>query len=477
VVSGDRPDGYKLFRGAATFKNEDTETISNMISYDYSSETQITVTTDNYLTSTVALVDKPGPAPEGKVWVYRVVAERYGLTSESSFTPIALLKAPAVPSDFTVKGWATDSTKAQITWDVPEEQYDAKFKLEKIEIGSYKTGVSPVNAQVGDITSTVGNFLPAATSDGIILPANYLEGRAVVVDNLTNYGTRKQWLYRLTITKDGLSSECFEILNDPAFVAATGVSLSNGNTSDPINDASVGAIYQSAGTIRLRLMLSNTYWDDKPAIEIYKRKTSDPEEAYVLIPATTHGFTADAAIAAGSGDLYWTDSDVKIGVTYVYKVELTKTIDGSVVTFDNSGDKESSPIEPANVDPATTRFTFSAFGSTDTIPSQVTGTVRIKITASGGDGYAYLNGAMVRYQVVNSGVTTPGPNWSSVTVVRNITNPNRPTGTPTEYNYSIRIPVNAGLSKDVLYYWEGVQTPESANFTGMNPQVVSVTGD
>jgi hypothetical protein len=468
-ISWDLPSGmlvsdieYKLYRGAATFKNEQTGVIGNMTGYDYTTETAITVSLDNYTGAKLAVVDKPSSptAPDGKVWVYRLVAVRYGYDSESVFAAIGLENAPSLSSaNFSVAGHALDATQAFITWDVDEDLYDATFTLTRARILSPTadtegTGSSGV-LQLSDIES-VGSYASVT-----IAQTDYLEGKAVVIDKASDLTTRSRWLYRLVAKKGNLASEpTYAILQDSAFVAATSVTLTDANTSSALNAAGSADpnLYQAANTQRIALgNLSGTYWGDNPAITLYRREASQPETAYeIVLNGTDPAFpVGNVQTAAGTpaDSVVFTDPGLDYNKQYIYKVVVTNT--GGTIRFKNSGGVSSS------LTPTKTTVTLSAYSGGMSLSSNA---IRLSAVGSSG-GNAYLQGMKVKVRTKVHGTSQYTAAWQVLTVARGNESGSGTAADPNVYSYYVNITgLTGGIAYDIQYWSDGTSEPSgSAN--------------
>ncbi|MDR2078327.1 MAG: hypothetical protein LBP74_01230, partial [Treponema sp.] len=452
LVSWDLPTSneglsYKLYRGAGTFKNEVTGTIGNVTSYDYETEVKITVTADNYngASNKVLVIDKPTAPPAGTVWLYRVEVVQNEIVSDPAFAAITLLTKPTAPT-ITVGAYSADTTKAFITWNVTEDLYDAEFKLEKAPI--VKPSASETLTGLGAIEA-VGAYIPAKTATGIIAKADYLEGRGVVIDD-KDLITRTRWLYRLTVTKDGLSDTSFGILETPAFVSTTAVGITSANTTGSLTPTSTNDPfnYQAAKTIRLTLTnLGSTYWADAPKIELLRRKSTDPEEAFVRIDTdAAPAFTVTSA----SDTPIWIDSDANLELekSYIYKIVI-KNKDGTI-RFTNTSSEYSSPLAPVG----SAYFTsFVQYSGSNAVPTN-----RIRVDVTGGNEYygdAYLQDLPVKYRIKDLTVATPTwGGWVSATVIK----VREGSGTPYTYSYYFDINATSGRNYDIQFY---VDTPSA----------------
>jgi hypothetical protein len=454
---------YKLYRGAATFKNDQTGAIGNLTGYDYATETALTVTIDNYTGAKLAVLDKPPAAPADKVWVYRVVAVQYGYDSESAFAAITLETAPDLSTaNFSVTDYALDATNAFITWNVDEDLYDAAFTLTRARILSPAADVDGTGNN-GDLVAndieSVGPYAPVKTTTGVIAPADYLEGKAVVID--TGVTTRSRWLYRLVVKKGNLESNPeYAILQAKAFSAAASVTLAGDNTANALapNSSDPNA-YQPANTQRVALgNLSNTYWGDSPAITLYRREASQPETAYVKVPATGSAFTAaeaQAAIGTPAGAVIFTDTEVDYTKQYVYKVVVTNT-DGTI-RFKNSDNSEG---VSSSLDPAKTTVTLAAYSGGQTLPGKA-----IWLTATGSSGNAaYLQNMKVKVRTKDTTAATPQYTaWRELTVVRDKESGSGTVADPNVYGYIVKITgLTTGNGYDIQYWNDDGTTQEPA---------------
>jgi fibronectin type 3 domain-containing protein len=424
---------YKLYRGAAAFKNEATGNLVNLTSYDYNDETEIAVTSANYITATtVVVVDRPAAAPAGKAWVYRVVAQQYGYDSESGFAAIGLLTAPdATTLSFAAAAYALNPTQASITWNVPVDLYGAKFTLTRARIVTPDASVSPVTlATIQEVTS----YSPVNTADGVVPPASYQEGRAVVLD--TAVTTRSRWLYRLVVEKDGLVSEpVYDILEGTAFASTTNASLSLANTPYELypDDPGNNTAYQAANTIRLALNMGSTYLADNPLIKVYRREAAAPETAFEEV---SPGFTAAQALVTPT--LYWIDTGVDYSKTYIYKV-VVYSADGSV-RFTNSGTGDlSTALRPA--------YAIS-IGTLSIGTPPVAGQRRINVSAG-----AYVENLRIKFRVRNTVSTTnfAGIPWTDAVIGRTSTGTGT-TASPYAYTYSFNITGLTPANYALQYY-------------------------
>jgi fibronectin type 3 domain-containing protein len=438
---------YKLYRGAATFKNDETGVIANLTSYDYTTETAITVTADNYVIDSdekVVVLDTPPAPPAGKVWIYRVIAQQYGYDSTSSFAAIGLLSDPGVQS-FTVAPHVLNAAQAYIRWTIADAAlYDAKYTLQKAKI-LLPDATTAGSLDIDDIEA-LGPYVSAVTTDGVIAPASYKEGKAVLVDALSNLTTRSRWLYRLKVEKDGLESDYhYVILQSSAFVATTGAVLSNENTTSELYPTNLGnnTAYQAANTIRLGLNLGSAYLDDNPAIKVYRREFDEPETAYVAVSTT---FTATAGVSQ-----LWTDTNVDYNKKYAYKV-VVENADGSIrFTNTTSGGGVLDDIRPTYA---------TSVGTLSLGTSAGTGQQRINVSPG-----AYIENLSIYYRIRATGSTANFADitWRDAVISRTSTGLGT-TASPYVYTYSFNITgLAVGTNYELQYY---LNIPESVTVPG-----------